>query len=397
MKGICMAQKEVIKSLFYITHIENLPSILQHGILSHGIVEARDIPYKPIYDIEIVSNRKKKETPNHRSLWEYANLYFQPRNPMMYRVVHEKGLKELAVIGVKQDVLDGGDVLITDGNAANNPTSFFSVAEGLNVIQHQWKLIQSEYWNNEDGSKRKIMAECLVPDVITPDLIHTIYVGDDETKQKAEKILTSSRVPIVPEPNFFFQPFYKSKIGNISLVEGDMFFSGMQTLTVSVNLQSIMGKGLASRAKYQFPDVYVVYQDACRSKRITATKPFLYKRESSLDDELADPATSPLSTPNAVKWFLLFATKRKWRDNSRIDDIEGGLNWFKDNFAAEGIRSIALPALGCGLGGLNWGDVGPLMCRYLHNIGIPVAIYLPRERGIDKQYLSKNYLLGSGG
>jgi hypothetical protein len=390
-----MTQITNIKSLFYITHIENIPSILQQGILSHGVIESRGIPFKPIYDLGIVSNRKLKETPNHRSLWEYANLYFQPRNPMMYRVVHEKSHQELAVIGVKPDVLDEEGVLIADGNAANNPTSFFPVSEGLKVIQHQWKVIQSDYWKSEDGSKRKIMAECLVPDTITPDHIHTIFVADDKTKQKAEKILSSSRVPIVPEPNFFFQPFHKLKIGNISLVEGDMFFSGMQTLTVSVNLQSIMGKGLASRAKYQFPDVYVVYQDACRSKRITATKPFLYKRESSLDDELAD-LTTPLSTPNAVKWFLLFATKRKWRDNSRMDDIEGGLSWFKENFAEEGIRSIALPALGCGLGGLSWRDVGPLMCRYLQGIGIPVAIYLPREREIDKQYLSMNYLLGSG-
>jgi hypothetical protein len=58
----------------------------------------------------------------------------------------------------------------------------------------------------------------------------------------------------------FFQPRFSRRIGsNISLIDGDMFFSGLQTLTISVNLQGIMGKGLASRAKYQFPDVYVVY------------------------------------------------------------------------------------------------------------------------------------------
>ena len=174
-----------------------------------------------------------------------------------------------------------------------------------------------------------------------------------------------------------------------------MFFSGMQTLTVSVNLQSIMGKGLASRAKYQFPDVYVKYQDACRSRRLTATKPYLYKREASFDEELADLYT-PLSTPNAAKWFMLFATKRKWREDSRLDDIEGGLRWFSEHFAAEGVTSLAIPALGCGLGGLAWADVGPLMCRYLHGIGIEVAIYLPRERTIDRKYLSEAHLLGTG-
>ena len=192
----------------------------------------------------------------------------------------------------------------------------------------------------------------------------------------------------------FFHPNSRASIGsNISLIDGDMFFSDMQTLTVSVNLQGIMGKGLASRAKYQFPDVYVVYQDACRSRRITATKPYIYKREASLDEDLAD-LTTPLKTANAVKWFLLFATKRKWRDDSRLDDIEAGLKWFRDNFASEGVQSLAIPALGCGLGGLLWESVGPLMCRYLHGIGIKVAIYLPRERDIDRRYLTESFLLG---
>jgi len=200
-------------------------------------------------------------------------------------------------------------------------------------------------------------------------------------------------IPVVPEPNFFFQPSFAARIGeNISLIEGDMFFSSMHTLTVSVNLQGIMGKGLASRAKYQFPDVYVYYQDACRAKRLTATKPCIYKREASLDDELADLA-KPLKTPNAVKWFMLFATKRKWRENSRLEDIESGLCWFREHFRAEGVQSVAFPALGCGLGGLNWAEVGPLMCRYLHGIGIDVAIYLPREKAIDRKLLTEAYLL----
>ena len=152
--------------------------------------------------------------------------------------------------------------------------------------------------------------------------------------------------------------------------------------------------GLASRAKYQFPDVYVEYQDACRARKITARRPHLYKRETSLDYELADPSL-PLSTPNAVKWFLLFSTKRNWRDNSRLDDIEDGLDWVRRNYQKEDIRSLAMPALGCGLGNLSWTDVGPLMCKYLHGIDIPVAIYLPREHEIDKQYLDEAFLLGN--
>jgi len=232
-----------------------------------------------------------------------------------------------------------------------------------------------------------------VPNMIRPEHIHTVFVASHEAAAKVQAAVSWLEVPVVPEPNFFFQPNRASRVNEkISLIEGDMFFSNMQTLTVSVNLQGIMGKGLASRAKYQFPDVYVEYQDACRQKRITATKPFLYKREVSLDAELAD-LPSTMVNPNAEKWFLLFATKRKWRENSRIEDIDAGLNWIEQNYQEEGIHSLALPALGCGLGGLDWSDVGPLMCRTLSRIDIASSIYLPRERRIPQEQLEPGFLL----
>lgn len=382
-----------IRNLYYITHVDNLPSILENGILSHKRIEEEGVQPIRIYNTDIVNRRKEKNTPDRKSLWSYANLYFQPRNPMMYRVVHEKSSKGLAVISVAKAVLQTPGVFITDGNAASMPTQFYFPSDGLRMLQKQWKIVQNEWWNNLDGSKRKIMAECLVPNSIAPDHINTIYVADEATKMRVSEEVRARSIPVIPEPQLFFQPNNRVKIGsNISIINGDMFFSRLQTLTISVNLQSVMGKGLASRAKYQFPDVYVAYQDACRSKRITKIKPYLYKREGVLDQELADFGTD-LTAPNAVKWFLLFATKRKWRENSRLEDIEGGLDWVRRKFKQQGIQSLAMPALGCGLGGLNWEDVGPLMCKYLHGIGIDVAIYLPRERSVPKQYLTESYLL----
>lgn len=382
-----------IKNLYYITHIDNIPSILEQGILSHNEIENNHINYAAIYDKEIVKNRQHKTTPDQQSLWNYANLYFQPRNPMMYRVIHETDKNNIAVIAIKSSILSESGIIISDGNAASNSTNFYqNLSEGKKILRENWKIIQSEYWKEEDGSKRKIMSECLIPKKVNPKLIESIFVTDITTKEKLEKLINFAKIPIIPEPNLFFQPKFASRIDNISLINGDMFFSGMQTLTISVNLQGIMGKGLASRAKYQFPDVYVVYQDACKNGQITAKKPYIYKREISLDQELAD-LSSTLNTTNSVKWFLLFSTKRKWRENSRLEDIEGGLDWIRNNFKQQGITSLAIPALGCGLGNLTWLEVGPLMCRYLHNIGINVAIYLPRETDIDQQYLTREYLL----
>ena len=96
-----------------------------------------------------------------------------------------------------------------------------------------------------------------------------------------------------------------------------MFFSRLQTLTISVNCVGVMGKGLASRSKYQFPDVYVLYQDLCKQKKLQMGKPYLHKREKSLDYELADDPLS-LTNGNGETWFLLFPTKDNWRYKADI-------------------------------------------------------------------------------
>ncbi len=89
-----------IRALFYITHIDNIPSILRNGILSHERILNEKIPYIPIYDEQIVTNRKNILAPNGKSLWNFTNVFFQPRNPMLYRVLHEKQASEIAIIEI---------------------------------------------------------------------------------------------------------------------------------------------------------------------------------------------------------------------------------------------------------------------------------------------------------
>jgi hypothetical protein len=111
------------------------------------------------------------------------------------------------------------------------------------------------------------------------------------------------------EPNTFFQ---SSKVvellPNLFIKEWDMFFSREQTLTISVNTVGVMGKGVASRAKWQFSDVYVNYQNAARKGYLEMGRPYLYKREFSTDFELADDPTT-LENCKSTTWFLLFATR----------------------------------------------------------------------------------------
>lgn len=390
-----------ISQLYYITHINNVLSILERGILSHGIIEKENIPFTPIYDTEIVNKRRDMRTPDGGSLWSFANLYFQPRNAMLYRLVFfgkSTDASNIAVLAVRFDVLNRADIFISTGNAASLYSDILPAHEGRKVLSQIRRAVDKKWWNEDDGSKREMMAECLVPDTIPPGFIQTVYVAGHDTADETRGILQQSGVPLIPEvipqSDMFFQPSREiSLTPYLSLVDGDMFFSRVHTLTVSVNCVGVMGKGLASRAKYQFPRVYVVYQDLCRKRKLQMGKPYIYKREYSLDYQLADEP-STLSDVNSETWFLLFPTKQHWRYRADINGIEKGLQWLQDNYQKEGMKSLAVPALGCGLGGLDWRDVGRLMCRYLATFNIPVQIYLPAERKVPDEFLSKEFLLG---
>ncbi|WP_375510207.1 DUF4433 domain-containing protein [uncultured Nostoc sp.] len=115
-----MKRKKTIDTLYYITHINNVPSILKKGVLSHAIVEQENTQRTPVYDQQIVANRSNKNTPDGKSLWEYANFYFQPRNPMLYRVINENKDNGIVVLSIQPSILNRKDAFITTGNAASH-------------------------------------------------------------------------------------------------------------------------------------------------------------------------------------------------------------------------------------------------------------------------------------
>ncbi|QQG49583.1 MAG: DUF4433 domain-containing protein [archaeon] len=379
------------RELYYITHVDNLKSIVTKGILSHSMVEKSGVKYTPIYNKDIVANRKGIRTPDGSSLWSFANLYFQARNPMMYKVLVDNPLEKIAIVTVRKGILSKA-AYFTDGNAASSETTIYPIDRFGREEQSILRQIDTDWWNSFDGSKRRIMAEVLIPDFVPPEYVEAVFVGkQDMAGALRDEFYRDDRYVMWQAP-LFFAPTRETRLTPyLSVVDGDMFFSRMQTLTVSVNCVGVMGKGLASRAKYQFPDVYVDYQDKCRSGRLKLGKPNIYKRESSFDEELADEPKS-LEHANARTWFILFPTKNHWREMSDIRYIERGLEWIKENYRQIGITSLAVPALGCGLGGLDWKDIGPVMCRYL-SLDIPVQVYLPAEKHVPDKYIMKDYLM----
>jgi O-acetyl-ADP-ribose deacetylase (regulator of RNase III) len=135
----------------------------------------------------------------------------------------------------------------------------------------------------------------------------------------------------------------------------NLFESPAQTLVNTVNTAGVMGKGVAHTFKRLYPDMYERYRAFCEAGRFDIGQLYLYK------------------TPN--KWVLNFPTKQHWRNPSRLDWIETGLDKFVRTYAERGITSVSFPQLGTGNGGLPWGDVQPLMDKYLRGLSIPVFIH----------------------
>jgi O-acetyl-ADP-ribose deacetylase (regulator of RNase III)/uncharacterized protein YwgA len=139
---------------------------------------------------------------------------------------------------------------------------------------------------------------------------------------------------------------------------GDMFANNAQTLVNTVNCVGVMGKGVALKFKQRFPEMFNDYARRCEQKAVKLGEPYVYEDKSGVK-------------------ILNFPTKDHWRSPSRLHDIERGLDHLVQNFQAWNITSMAMPPLGCGNGGLEWSQVGPLIYRKLHGLPVDIDLYAP--------------------
>lgn len=148
----------------------------------------------------------------------------------------------------------------------------------------------------------------------------------------------------------------------IEIKKGNLLQSDVEALVNTVNSVGYMGKGVALQFKQAFPENFTAYQQACRAKKVRPGKMFVFKTESMINP----------------KFIINFPTKRHWRGNSRIEDIESGLYALIHEIKRLGIRSIALPPLGCGLGGLDWKVVRPMIEKAFSDLpGVRVLLFEP--------------------
>lgn len=174
--------RDELEALYYITPIQNLPSIMAHGILSHR--RAAAVAHTSVAMAEIQKRRAAVAVPGGRRLHEYANLYISPRNPMMFM---RKGQhRTLCVLRIQPTVLDLPGVVVTDGNASSVHVSFRAAPDGLKVVDKEMTF--ADDWRDPDKIQywRKKTAKCaevLLPDSVPPRFIVGAYVSCEEAKQ----------------------------------------------------------------------------------------------------------------------------------------------------------------------------------------------------------------------
>ncbi|WP_406125124.1 macro domain-containing protein [Streptomyces canus] len=131
----------------------------------------------------------------------------------------------------------------------------------------------------------------------------------------------------------------------------------MHALVNTVNTVGVMGKGIALAFKKRYPDMYADYVRRCDAGEVKLGEPYVYDAGDHL--------------------VINFPTKGHWRSVSKLEDIKAGLDFLIDQYREWGVKSIAVPPLGCGNGQLEWSVVGPVLVERLEKLDVPVELYAP--------------------
>ena len=154
----------------------------------------------------------------------------------------------------------------------------------------------------------------------------------------------------------------------ITFKTGDIFRSKAEALVNPVNCVGVMGAGLALQFKWKYLDNFKLYEAACKQGEVVPGQMHVTEPPKRF---------GPMKN---LKYIVNFPTKRHWKDESRLEDIQEGLKDLARVIQDKNIQSIAIPPLGCGLGGLNWKQVRPLIEALDAEFpGCSIEIYKPKS------------------
>ena len=131
----------------------------------------------------------------------------------------------------------------------------------------------------------------------------------------------------------------------IEYITGNLLEANAEALVNAVNCVGVMGKGIALQFKMAYPENFNQYQDACKKKQVNIGEMLICRLYG-------------LENP---RYIINFPTKNHWRESSHPESIRLGLRSLTKEVVRLKIQSIAIPALGCGNGGLSWDSVNKII------------------------------------
>ncbi len=175
----------------------------------------------------------------------------------------------------------------------------------------------------------------------------------------------------------------------LELTRGDILKADAEALVNTVNCVGVMGRGIALQFRKAFPENFKAYKSACDRKQLHPGMMFVYD----------------LNRFQNPRYIVNFPTKRHWKGRSKIEDIEVGLEALVQEISKRNIRSIAIPPLGCGLGGLDWTRVKQMIEKVIGALpsvhvllyepaGAPVAEVMAKEKKSPRMTVGRAALLG---
>jgi ssDNA thymidine ADP-ribosyltransferase DarT-like protein len=195
--------RDELVALHFITPVANLPSITRHGIVCNR--RAKNMGAVSIALEGIQAIRADKRVPGGLMLHDYACLYFNARNPMLF--LRRGQHAALCVVSIRTAVLDLPEVVITDQNAASKWARFAAAPDGVSIVSREKTF--AERWTHPDDQieewrhKAAMCAEVLVPDAVPPSLVQGAYVSGEVARQRIDAL--GIRIATAVDTHLFFQ------------------------------------------------------------------------------------------------------------------------------------------------------------------------------------------------
>lgn len=250
--------------------------------------------------------------------------------------------------------------VFTDRHAYPITANYYNNQAFLHSID--WPLLQQRNFQRDPDDPEKVeryQAEALIYQHLPVQALRGAVCYTPQVQRELQHRPTSKAFNWISTAchNGIFK-----RLTMITYTQGNLLEADVDALVNTVNTVGVMGKGIALMFKARFPANMAAYAHACKAGNVQTGKMFITET-----NELMGP-----------KWIVNFPTKQHWRDRSQMQWITQGLDDLHRFIQEHNVRSIAIPPLGAGNGGLSWSDVRPQIEQALGDLdGVDILIFEP--------------------